>query len=539
MNHLKTYQYLLFICCSLIFLFSCQAKKKAQTVKVDTKTNYNNKLSELKTPDELYGGLFKDIQLSQVFPDGKTFVDCTAKVKPSEIRAAYKKAKDTEGFDLKQFALQYFEVPPSISSDFKSDPNKSAAEHANALWPVLSRQADKAKEGSTLIPMPKPYIVPGGRFREVYYWDSYFTMLGLAESNRYDIIENMLDNFAYLIETVGHIPNGNRTYYKTRSQPPFFSAMVEILAAKKGKGIYTKYKQSLLDEYAFWMKQNGDDFKAYKHLVKTDVGIVNRYWDAGNTPRQESYREDFELAQKHNGGAKMYSDLRSGAESGWDYSSRWFADGQNLHSIQTTDIVPVDLNALLYGLETVLLKVVDDKSERKKIEQSQAVRQEFLLKNCYNESKGTFEDYNWVKKEKTGELSLAMVYPLFFKMVNQKEADAIAQTIEKSFLRPGGVVSTLKNTGQQWDAPNGWAPLQWMTIMGLDYYGHKELAKDIAQRWVNLNEKVYKNTGKFVEKYNVEDLSLEAGGGEYPVQDGFGWSNGVYLALQAYLAESR
>ncbi|WKX78587.1 trehalase family glycosidase [Zobellia laminariae] len=97
----------------------------------------------------------------------------------------------------------------------------------------------------------------------------------------------------------------------------------------------------------------------------------------------------------------------------------------------------------------------------------------------------------------------------------------------------GGVVTTLKNTGEQWDAPNGWAPLQWMTIVGLENYGHEELANTIAQRWVKLNEKVYANTGKFVEKYNVEDMSLDAGGGEYPVQDGFGWSNGVYLALKA------
>jgi alpha,alpha-trehalase len=128
-----------------------------------------------------------------------------------------------------------------------------------------------------------------------------------------------------------------------------------------------------------------------------------------------------------------------------------------------------------------------------------------------------------------------MVYPLFFKMTDQAQADGIASYIEKHFLKPGGVVTTLYNTRQQWDAPNGWAPLQWMTIIGLENYGHKKLARTIAERWVTLNEKVYANTGKFVEKYNVEDMTLDAGGGEYPVQDGFGWSNGVYLALKAYL----
>ena len=122
-------------------------------------------------------------------------------------------------------------------------------------------------------------------------------------------------------------------------------------------------------------------------------------------------------------------------------------------------------------------------------------------------------------------------------MASQEQADKVASYIEKYFLKPGGVVTTLYHTGQQWDAPNGWAPLQWMTIKGLENYGHHHLAKTIAERWVAINEKVYVNTGKFVEKYNVEDMTLDAGGGEYPVQDEFGWSNGVYLALKSYLNE--
>ena len=131
-----------------------------------------------------------------------------------------------------------------------------------------------------------------------------------------------------------------------------------------------------------------------------------------------------------------------------------------------------------------------------------------------------------------------MTYPLFFGMSSQAQADEVANYIKAHFLKPGGVVTTLYHTGQQWDAPNGWAPLQWMTVVGLEKYGHKELAITIAERWVSLNERVYSNTGKFVEKYNVEDMTLVAGGGEYPVQDGFGWSNGVYLALKAYVGHN-
>ena len=492
--------------------------------------------SQLQTPDALLGDLFAEVQLHEVFEDGKTFVDCTAKFPYTDIKEAYSKAKDKTGFDLKEFVLEHFEVPGSISSDFKSDPKRNAIEHVNALWPVLKRESDSITIGSTLIPLPKSYIVPGGRFREVYYWDSYFTMLGLVESGEFELIENMVDNFAHLINTVGHIPNGNRTYYITRSQPPFFSQMVKLLATQKGDAIYGKYKEELRKEYEFWMQGRNATTAPIKHCVSTPSGIMNRYYDLGDTPRQESYREDYTQVQEVGGGKKMYRDLRSGAESGWDYTSRWFADGNTIETIITTDIIPIDLNALLYGLEEVLTQCYkDDIAYVATLKLSMANRKEFMNAYSFNDKDGVYEDYNWVKQERTGLKSLAMVYPLFFKMTDQAQADSIASYIEKHFVKPGGVVTTLYNTGQQWDAPNGWAPLQWMTIMGLENYGHKKLARTIAERWVALNEKVYANTGKFVEKYNVEDMTLDAGGGEYPVQDGFGWSNGVYLALKAYL----
>jgi alpha,alpha-trehalase len=491
----------------------------------------------LTTPDELYPKLFIDVQMGGVFKDSKTFVDCTAKSFPADINKSYEENKTKVGFDLKSFVLDNFETPPSISSDFKADMTRSATEHINALWPVLKRESDEVKEGSTLIAMPHPYIVPGGRFREVYYWDSYFTMLGLVESGEFTLIENMLDNFAHLIKTVGHIPNGNRVYYKTRSQPPFFSQMVKLYADEKGDEVYAKYKDALVGEWRFWMNTDGQVKTASQHVVKTDAGLVNRYFDKGFTPRQESYKEDYLQVQETKGGKKMYNDLRAGAESGWDYTSRWFADGKDINTIQTTDIIPVDLNALLYGLETIIVIHLEvDQVLKGEVMTSMRSRMDFMNKSMVAED-GTFEDYNWVSGKKTGLKSLAMVYPLFFKMADKRQALDVAKTIKKDFLKLGGVVTTLYNTGQQWDAPNGWAPLQWMTVKGLDNYGHKALAKEIAQRWITINEKVYKNTGKFVEKYNVEDMTLEAGGGEYPVQDGFGWSNGVYLAMKAYLKE--
>ena len=522
---------------AILFLGACKTepKKESQpthTVLIDTVKQ------DLKTPDALLGELFAEVQLNEVFSDGKTFVDCTAKYPTKIIVDKYSEEKNLADFNLKDFVFEHFEVPPSISSDFKSDPSKTAAEHVNSLWPVLKRESDTYREGSTLIPLPKPYIVPGGRFREVYYWDSYFTMLGLVESGEFGLIEDMLDNFAHLINTVGHIPNGNRTYYITRSQPPFFSQMVVLLAAHKGDGIYQKYKDALRKEYSFWMEGIQATDKPIKHCVSTPVGIMNRYYDLGDTPRQESYREDYTQVEALGGGTKMYQDLRAGAESGWDYSSRWFADSKSIETIETTDIIPIDLNALLFGLEEVLTKCfADDPAYVASLKLSMEHRKVFLNDYCWNKDGGFYADFNWVAQKQTSVKSLAMVYPLFFRMSSQAQADKVAAYIKDQFLRPGGVVTTLNNTGQQWDAPNGWAPLQWMTIVGLENYGHNDLARTIAERWVSLNEKVYANTGKFVEKYNVEDLTLEAGGGEYPVQDGFGWSNGVYLALKTYLQQ--
>lgn len=520
----------------LSFLFIALACNTATEKKPNEAISATAAANELKTPDELLGNLFEDVQLTGVFEDGKTFVDCTAKFPYDTITARYARLKTQPGFDLTTFVFDNFIPPPLITSDYVSDPNRTAAEHVKDLWPVLKRSSDSVQQRNSLIPLPEPYIVPGGRFREVYYWDSYFTMLGLAESGEFAIMENMLDNFAYLIDRVGHIPNGNRTYYVSRSQPPYFAQMVALLASHRGDGIYKKFREALRKEHDFWMQGSALTNNPLLHCVGTPLGVMNRYFDIGESPRQESYREDYRQVEALGGGEKMYSDLRSAAESGWDFCARWFKDGQNLETIQTTDYIPIDLNALLYGLEEVLIKCYpEDEAYIASLKLQMQVRKDFLEEYCWNEAESTYEDYNWVEQQRSPVKSLAMAYPLFFGMAGQERADKVAAYLEAHFVKPGGVVTTLYNTGEQWDAPNGWAPLQWMTIMGLERYGHHALALTVAERWVHLNERVYANTGKFVEKYNVEDMTLNAGGGEYPVQDGFGWSNGVYLALKAFV----
>ena len=205
------------------------------------------------TPEDLYGPLFYAVHQSKVFPDGKSFADAKAKIHPSIILTAFHERKTLEDFNLWDFIEEYFEIPQLVKSKL-SDLRKPIEQHLHDLWPQLKRDPDKENNRDSKIALPYPYIVPGGRFNEIYYWDSYFTMLGLKESSQFDIIENMVDNFKYLIETYGFIPNGNRTYFLSRSQPPFYSLMIKLLHEIKGSNILTQYLPSLLQEYEFWMK---------------------------------------------------------------------------------------------------------------------------------------------------------------------------------------------------------------------------------------------------------------------------------------------
>ncbi|MEL6865765.1 MAG: alpha,alpha-trehalase TreF [Bacteroidota bacterium] len=495
-------------------------------------------LEKPMSPDEQYGKLFKAVQLAHVFKDSKTFTDCTPKAPTAAILAAFEEESQNANFNIKAFVDQYFEHPQAYASGFKSDTSRTAEAHINVLWDVLTRQADSIGAG-TLLPLPKPYIVPGGRFGEIYYWDSYFTMLGLEAAGKWEMIQHMADNFAYLINTYGYIPNGNRTYFLGRSQPPFYSLIVRLLANQEGEEALLRYAAPLEKEYAFWMdgyEEMTAERSEYRRLVRLEDGsILNRYWDDRPVPRPESYREDVELAKSvERPAVEIYRDLRAACESGWDFSSRWFEDGQYLSSIHTSEIIPVDLNALLSHLEAILQQLNELKGNTEKAafyQQRFEQRKEAMMRYNWDAEQGFFVDYDFVKREPTPVPSIAGMFPLFFELADTSQARLAADKLEKVFLKPGGVVSTINTTGQQWDAPNGWAPLQWISIKGLRNYGYTALADSIKTSWVNLNLKVYRQTGKMVEKYNVMDMSLEAGGGEYPVQDGFGWTNGVLLRL--------
>jgi alpha,alpha-trehalase len=290
-----------------------------------------------RPPAELYPGLLEQVQMQRVFEDGKTFVDAAPRKPPEEIVEDYRAMRDQPGFDLRGFVLERFTPPSPAESGFEADPGREIAGHIDALWNVLARDPEAAAPGSSLIPLPRRYVVPGGRFREIYYWDSYFTMIGLAESGRDDLVKDMLRNFASLIDRFGHIPNGNRSYYLSRSQPPFFALMVELVAAREGGRVYREFLPQMRREYEFWM--DGSEALAaggaHRRVVRLQDGsLLNRYWDDRDIPREESWREDVETARASGRPvSEVYRNLRAAAESGWDFSSRWLADGRSLESI--------------------------------------------------------------------------------------------------------------------------------------------------------------------------------------------------------------
>ncbi|WP_246853847.1 alpha,alpha-trehalase TreF [Rufibacter aurantiacus] len=488
-------------------------------------------------PHEELGDLFKEVQLAPVFPDSKTFPDCMPLATPEVILKAYAQEKGKAGFDLKAFVQRYFELPTEPANRFKSNAALPVEQHITRLWPVLTRQPQA--EQSSLIPLPHAYVVPGGRFREIYYWDSYFTMLGLQESHQVELIQSMVDNFTYLINTLGHIPNGNRSYYVSRSQPPFYALMLRVLAQEKGPEVLKTYEPALQKEYDFWM--DGQETlsavqPAHRRVVRMpDGSLLNRYWDDDPSPRPEAYKEDVEVARTSGRNhQEVYRDIRAAAESGWDFSTRWFQDGKSLQTIRTTQLIPVDLNALLYHMELTLAQMAhlqQNKTREKLYRQKAGQRKKALLRYCWNPEDKFFYDYDLTGQKTTGIPTLASVTPLFFCMATKAQAKAVAQQLQRDFLKQGGLATTLTASGQQWDAPNGWAPLQWMSIQGLRAYGQNNLADTIANRWIKQNTQVYELTGKLTEKYNVEKPGAEGGGGEYPNQDGFGWTNGVLLKL--------
>lgn len=491
----------------------------------------STKTTEDGPPSVLLGDLFAAVAHGNFMP-AKDWADAAPKAPPREILEAFRTERPATAQDLRDFVLRWFDLPGAAASPPRS---KDIATQIDRTWPALVRPAGRADAGS-LLSLPHPSVAPGGRFRECYYWDSYFALVGLK--HRPELIRAAADNFSWQIAEFGFVPTANRTYYLSRSQPPLLFKIVELLSELEGEQVIATYLPALIAEYRFWV-DGAEELTApgaSRRVVRlNDGGVLNRYWDDRAAPRDESWDVDVELARaaSERPADQIYRDVRAACESGWDFTSRWLTKAGDLRTIRTTDIVPVDLNSILFGLEQFIARGLKEQGDLVGAEgyaEAAARRRTSMAHHAWNEALGAFDDFEWAGAGRRGVISAAMTTPLFFGLATDAQARATAQLVEQKLLAPGGVLSTTVETGLQWDAPNGWAPLQWFATEGLERYGFTELAEEIRRRWIGTVERVYRDTGRLVEKYDVVSLG-PGGGGEYEVQDGFGWTNGVTKAF--------
>jgi alpha,alpha-trehalase len=490
------------------------------------------------TPAEVYQELFYDVQMRRILGDGKTFVDAVPKAPPAEILAAYRAVRPLSDAQLLRFIRARFELPNQAPAGPPSTARPPLAEHIARLWPVLTHTSVTPPPGATGLALAHPYVAPGGRFREMYYWDSYFTLLGLAQDGRGDLVDNMVDNFVDLIAAHGHVPNGTRTYYLGRSQPPVFYLMVKLADRREG-AVFAARLAAMRREHAFWMDGESQvaPGQAHRRVVRLPDGtLLNRYADSRERPRDESFREDVLAARaSRQPPGDLFRELRSAAESGWDFSSRWFADGRTLATTQTTAILPVDLNSLLFGMEQTIAadcRVTGDLACDREFSARATARRQAMDAYFWDPASGYYHDYQWRRRERRPGLSAATLFPLFVGAASAEQARAVAVVTRERLLASGGLRTTEVRTGEQWDAPNGWAPLQWIAVEGLRRHDETALAAEIAARWLRTVQREYLASGRMLEKYDVEEVR-PGGGGEYPLQDGFGWTNGVTRAFLA------
>jgi alpha,alpha-trehalase len=436
-----------------------------------------------------------------------------------------------------------------------------------------------------LLYLPNKYVVPGGRFNEMYGWDSYFIILGLIQDGRVDLARGMVENFFFEVENYGAVLNANRTYYLTRSQPPFLSSMVlAVYDAQKQAGHadlawLERAYPLIVKDYALWVSAH--------HLAGT-TGL-SRYYDFGDGPAPEALKDESDAYRKvaayfvsHPDQAdhfveeqkeasspgpglaysvticdsapenkpsceppryvRLTSDYYKGdramRESGFDISFRFGPYGATTHHY-----APVCLNSLLYKTETDMERIghmLGYASEEKTWKNRSEVRKKKISQYLWDPARGLFFDYDFTIEKRSDYQYLTTFYPLWAGLATPQQAASIASKV-KIFEQPGGLVTSTLDSGAQWDYPYGWAPLELLAIEGLRRYGDHADAKRISQKFLSTVVENFERDGTIREKYNVVNRSsesqVEVGYQQNVI--GFGWTNGVFLELQQDLPTKR
>ena len=518
------------------------------------------------------------------------------------------------GTDLDNYTL------PDLSTELpwvvKNKSYESWARDLNAMWGDLGRITSPSvlanPQRYSLLQRKNPFIIPGGRFREGYYWDSYWIVTGLISTGMLTTAKGMILNLLDDVNKFGFVPNGGRIYYLNRSQPPLLSEMVMAWVSAAKIEIsndivdeFLAYAVPTLDkEYAFWMRPG-------EHAVTMPDGLstLNRYYTNSTAPRPESYREDLATASAscasasggsaQEGGegvevpspsaaADAYANLAAAAETGWDFSSRWIGMPAStstttslppfsLSCISTRSVIPVDLNSILYKMEKNLAFLHEEVTSKQQTSKSinaksylafASARAKAMSTWLWQENKATWKDLwlqpshastsAFIERPDVAASSAASELLALWSGVLEDEGSSSSRSgidgrsndrqqqlkrrIFENFMKSGllqawGIQTTTvpnSETGQQWDAPNAWSPLQHFALEALRSLGLPEataLGDDIANRWLESNYMGWVNAAQMYEKYNALAMGERGEGGEYPPQAGFGWTNGYVLYL--------
>ncbi|OQR89487.1 trehalase [Achlya hypogyna] len=511
-------------------------------------------------PKDIYcsGPVLETIQEARLFNDSKHFVDMVMKAAPQTVLSAFEALPDHSNTTLKAFLDKYFDEPSTDLveielPDFKESPAplqaikdadlKAWALQINKLWKLLGRKRvlPDGHYGSHL-PTKHNLVVPGGRFRESYYWDSYWIVLGLLKSDMAETAKGVVQNLLDFVDAYGFVPNGGRIYYLNRSQPPLLSDMVRAIFEATKDEAYLAQALPLLDkEYAFWMTQGAATHRVEVQAKDGKTYSLNRYFSAGTSPRPESFREDIETASLVPDASRptLYQNIIAAAESGWDFSSRWFQDGKTMKSLYTTDVIPVDLNAIMYRFERNLAsfhKHVGNAQKAVAMDSAADARRAAIDAVLWNDAAGAWKDYITSAKAHSTIVSISDYTPLWAQAFDATDAARNARILaslkSSGLVLVAGIQTTTAHTGQQWDAYNAWAPEIDFTVEGLLRLNASEAtayAGKIVSDWVATGHSAYKQTGYMLEKYNASVVGGLGSGGEYDLQFGFGWTNGVIL----------
>nr|XP_056709425.1 trehalase-like [Euleptes europaea] len=520
------------------------------------------------------GELLRQVQLAKLFTDDKHFVDMPLRRNPEVVLERFQQLVNTTSGralskqQLAEFVESYFSPPgqefePWEPPDWTGSPQllnrisdlklRSWALELNAKWKQLGRKISAEVKNSpecySLMYVPNPLIVPGGRFIEYYYWDSFWVIEGLLLSDMVATARGMIQNFLYLVDKFGHIPNGGRIYYERRSQPPFLTLMVESYLKHTNDTAFLRDNIHLLEaEYRFWQEQ-----RAVNVTIAGKEYLLNRYNVRVGEPRPESYSTDVELAEGLDEEAQqnLWAELKSAAESGWDFSSRWFLPGPpplpaTRKDTHTTVVVPVDLNAILCRVEQVLAsfyKALGNSEKANWFQAAHEYRAAAVQAVLWDDNAGVWLDYNLARQRHNRAFYPSNLIPLWAECsVEPATAERALRYLEESsaLSYTNGIPTSLARTGEQWDLPNAWAPLQYMVIAGLAKSSSpqaRDLAFTLAQNWVRTNLAVYEKYHTMFEKYDVEGDGKPGSGGEYEVQEGFGWTNGVIFQLLDFFGD--